>query len=121
MGSAMHLFAECLRRPHAKREDAALFNNRFARSRSLLHFIACGVLGGPEGADLAVWNCWRRASHNPPTFSHDGAFRSWLLRVLIDEALTIRRSGQRQQLGDVTPSTGPGINPQSQTNDVVIT
>ena len=107
MGSAMHLFAECLRGPHAKRKDAALFNNRFARSRSLLHFIACQVLGGPEGAHVAVWNCWRRASHNPPTFSHDGAFRSWLLRVLINEALAIRRFGQRQQLGHERPHPGP--------------
>jgi hypothetical protein len=57
-------------------------------SRGALHFIACRVLGGTEGAELAVLNCWLRASRNPPTFDREGAFRSWLLRILIDEAST---------------------------------
>ena len=83
------------------------FHERFARCRSLLHFIACQVLGGSEAAHVAVWNCWRRASHNPPLFSHDGAFRSWLLRVLINEALAIRSFGQRQQLSSERPHPGP--------------
>jgi hypothetical protein len=76
-------------------EHPAVFEARFSRCRRLLHFIACRVLGGPERADNAVANCWLAASHNPPRFEHEGAFRSWLLRVLIDEALAIVRKNKR--------------------------
>ena len=66
-------------------------NARFSRCRGLLHFIACCVLGGTEGMRDSVQNCWLTASRNPPKFEHEGAFRSWLLRIVIDEALAIRR------------------------------
>jgi len=70
---------------------AEVFAARFSRCRNLLHLIACRVLGGPERADEAIANCLLTGSHNPPVFGFEGAFRSWLLRVLIDEALIIRR------------------------------
>jgi DNA-directed RNA polymerase specialized sigma24 family protein len=38
-----------------------------------------------------VQNCWRAAARNPPKFEHEGAFRAWLLRIAIDEALAIRQ------------------------------
>jgi hypothetical protein len=69
--------------------NSELFNDWFSRCRGTLHFTACRVLGGAEGADLAVQNCWLRASRNPPTFDREGAFRSWLLRILVTEALTL--------------------------------
>ncbi len=75
---------------HAQ-EDPVVFNARFSRCHGLLHFIACHVLGGTEGARDSVQNCWLTASCNPPKFEHEGAFRSWLLRIVIDEALAIRR------------------------------
>ena len=71
------------------REDPSVFRVRFSRCYRLLHFIACRVLGGPEQADDAIENCRRTASRHPPRFEYEGAFRSWLLRVLIDEALAI--------------------------------
>jgi DNA-directed RNA polymerase specialized sigma24 family protein len=70
-------------------EDPAVFHTRFCRCHRLLHFIACRVLGSSERADSAIENCWVRASRNPPRFEYEGAFRSWLVRVLIDEALAI--------------------------------
>jgi hypothetical protein len=73
----------------------ARFEQRFSRCRGLLYFVACGVLDCCDGAEDAVEN-WRiTASRNPSSFEHEGAFRSWLVRVLIDEALVIlrRRSG----------------------------
>jgi DNA-directed RNA polymerase specialized sigma24 family protein len=66
----------------------------FSRCRRLLHFTACRVLGGAEGAELAVQNCWLTASRNRPTLNHEGAFRSWLFRILIDEALAVRREAK---------------------------
>ena len=84
-------------------EDPALFHARFWRSHRLLHFIAGRVLGSFERADDAIENCWLRASRNPLQFEYEGAFRSWLVRVLIDEALTIlsqnQRSAQDQSFG----------------------
>jgi DNA-directed RNA polymerase specialized sigma24 family protein len=72
-------------------EDPAIFIARFSRCHALLHFIACRVLGDTEGAQDSVQNCWLTASRNPPKFQHEGAFRSWLLRIAIDEALAIRQ------------------------------
>ena len=72
-------------------EHPRVFAARFSRCRGLLHFIACRVLGSDERADEAVKNCWRSASRDRPPFEPEGAFRSWLLRILIDEALAILR------------------------------
>src|SRR5215831_10449212 len=79
-------------------EDPAVFHAKFWRFYRLQHLIACRVLGGPERADEAIENCWLRASRNPPRFGYEGAFRSWLIRVLIDEALAIRCQGQETSI-----------------------
>ena len=70
-------------------EDPAIFAARFSRCYRSLQFIGSRVLGGPEGVEDAIDNCWFAASRNPPKFETEGAFRSWLLRLLIDEALAI--------------------------------
>jgi DNA-directed RNA polymerase specialized sigma24 family protein len=75
-------------------EDPDKFRTRFCRCQRLLHFIACRVLGGPERAEAVIDNCWLKASRNPPRFEYEGAFRSWLVRVLIDEALAILHQNQ---------------------------
>jgi DNA-directed RNA polymerase specialized sigma24 family protein len=75
-------------------QHRAIFAERFLRSYRLLHFIACRVLGDDERAPFAVQRCWRAASRNPPHFEYEGAFRSWLVRVLIDQALAILREKQ---------------------------
>jgi DNA-directed RNA polymerase specialized sigma24 family protein len=69
--------------------DFALFDARFWRCYQLLHFIACRILNDPEQAKKAVDNCWHSASVRVPRFEYEGAFRSWLARVLIDEALLL--------------------------------
>jgi DNA-directed RNA polymerase specialized sigma24 family protein len=81
----------------SEEEQSAIFFQRFLRSYRLLDFIACRVLGDEERAPIAVQNCWRTASRNPPHFEYEGAFRSWLVRVLIDEALAIlcEKRGER--------------------------
>jgi len=55
----------------------------------MLYFMACRVLGSPEEVEDAVQSCYLAASRNPPKFENQGAFTSWLLRILIDEALVI--------------------------------
>jgi RNA polymerase sigma-70 factor, ECF subfamily len=80
--------------PKGTQEDTAVFQVRFSRCHRLLHFIAARILRSPEKVDHAIENCWRTASRNPPRFKHESAFRSWLLRVLINEALEIRRQNE---------------------------
>jgi hypothetical protein len=84
------------RLPSQKRpdDDPALFDTRFSRSYRLLHFIAGRILDDPEQAEKAVENCWHSASPRAPHFESEGAFRSWLARVLIDEALLLLREKQ---------------------------
>jgi DNA-directed RNA polymerase specialized sigma24 family protein len=80
-----------------EQERPEIFAQRFLRSYRLLHFIACRVLGDDEIAPIAIQNCWRTASRDSPHFEYEGAFRSWLVRVLIDEALAILCGSQRQK------------------------
>jgi Sigma-70 region 2 len=77
--------------PILPEEDSASFDAAFSRSRKLLYLIACRVLEGSEGAEEAIQNCFFRASRNTPVFEDEAAFRSWLFRVLFDEALLLRR------------------------------
>lgn len=76
-------------------ENRVAFNVNFRRCYRMLHFIACRVLGNPDRAKKAVENCWHTASRYSPRFEYEGAFRSWLLRVLLDEALTLLRESQQ--------------------------
>jgi hypothetical protein len=58
---------------------------------------ACSA--APQGRNLAVQNCRLRASSNPPAFDREGAFRSWLLRILIDEASSFLQQAPPQANG----------------------
>ena len=69
--------------------DSALFDIRYWRCYRLLHFIACRILDDPEQANQAVEKCWHSASARASRFEYEGAFRSRLVRVLIDEALLL--------------------------------
>jgi Sigma-70 region 2 len=61
----------------------------FSRYRRVLSLVAYHVLGSHAEAEIAVQNCVRAVSGNVPRFEHEGAFRSWLVRVLMDEAVAI--------------------------------
>lgn len=82
-----------------QRKERALFQVRFSRCHRLLHFIARCVLGGAEQTEEVIERCRLRASFGPPRFEYEGAFRSWLLRVLIDEAVVVLRRSQEEAGG----------------------
>lgn len=63
---------------------------RASRYRNLLRFVADRVLTNPEEAETAVNNTLFLASQLTPAFGSEGAFRSWLVRVAMDQALAIR-------------------------------
>jgi DNA-directed RNA polymerase specialized sigma24 family protein len=72
-----------------QQEDPRDFEARLSRCRGLLYFVACRVLRSCEGADEAVERCFLTACGDPQEFKYEGAFRSWLVRIVIDEALRI--------------------------------
>ena len=74
--------------------DPKIFEDRFARCRRLLHFLAARILGSQDEAEDVVRNCRAAASRNPPSFESESAFRSWLARILIDEACALLRRKQ---------------------------
>ena len=82
-------------------QERHTFASRFLRSRPLLYTLANRMLGNNEETEIAVQNCLESASYDPPHFESEGAFRSWLVRVLMDEALAILRERRRQRLPQV--------------------
>ena len=81
------------------RQQSVIFEARFSRCHKVLYFLACRVLGSSDQAHEVVENCKITASRNPPTFEYEGAFRSWLVRILIDEALAIVRQRKARAIG----------------------
>jgi DNA-directed RNA polymerase specialized sigma24 family protein len=64
-------------------------DERLPRCDKALHFIARRILADSEMAACAVENCRLKASRNPRGFESEGAFGSWVLRLLINEALSM--------------------------------
>jgi hypothetical protein len=85
-------------RPEHSRPSLETLDVLSARYRRLLSLIAYRVLGNHREAERAVRNCIRTASDRAPRFGDEGAFRSWLARILIDEAVTILHK-QRSLIG----------------------
>lgn len=74
-------------------EGFEIFEDRFSRSRNVLFFLASRILGTTEGAKEAVQNCRTTASICAQAFEREGEFRSWIARILINEALAIKNHG----------------------------
>jgi DNA-directed RNA polymerase specialized sigma24 family protein len=70
-------------------KNPAALDERLLRYRGVLSFVAYHVLSNHEEAEEAVRNCLVSASYNVPRFECEGAFRSWLVRILIDKASLI--------------------------------
>src|SRR5262245_30111892 len=77
-----------------RQERCTAFDARFLRCYGLLQFVAARILGRSEGVADVIEDCRVRASQSPLEFEQEGAFRSWLVRVLIDEALAILRKNR---------------------------
>ena len=85
-------------RPPNSRKQLDNFDEWFSRSHNALQYVAHRILGDYLMVERAVQNCWLRASRNPPRFECEGAFRSWLLRLLIGEALSVLHQDRTEWL-----------------------
>ena len=90
-------------KPLTSREQLDEFHDWFSRCRNTLHFTACLILGSSEMAEYAVMNCRFSAIRKLRSFKSEGAFGSWLLRVLISEALSIRRKCHTERFAGKGP------------------
>ena len=89
-------------------ENSMLFEDRFWLWRDSLFFIAYRVLGDGRAATEAVENCFLAASRNAPKFASDGAFGSWILRILIDEAVLLH-CDQKNRAVDACDQAASGL------------
>src|SRR5258708_1080698 len=71
--------------------DQEAFNVLFSKYRRLLYSLASRVLHSHEEAEDAVQSSSLLAFCKLPSFRHEGAFRSWLVRILVHEAVSILR------------------------------
>ena len=83
--------------PPTYRAEWGTLDEWFLRCRKTLHFIACRILPDSEMAACAVEDCWLKASRNLPSFESEGAFGSWIMRLLISEALSILHRDRTQR------------------------
>jgi RNA polymerase sigma-70 factor, ECF subfamily len=86
--------------------DRGAFDILFARYRPLLYRLAYRIIRNHEESEDAVQNCSLLAYCKLEAFKHEGAFRSWLARILVNEAIAILR--KRKRRGDVPQPTVEG-------------
>jgi RNA polymerase sigma-70 factor (ECF subfamily) len=66
------------------------------------------LFGAGDQADDVVQEAFVRAFGALESFRHSGAFKPWLLRIVVNQALNLRRSGRRDQ-GRVLRAVALGV------------
>jgi len=104
------------------RGDRNAFEILFARYRPILYRLAQRILRNHDESEDAVQNCSLVAFCKMDSFKYEGAFRSWLARILVNEAITILRKRKRiyssenstaEERAEVAESLpDPGPNPE---------
>jgi DNA-directed RNA polymerase specialized sigma24 family protein len=92
-------------------EQSETFATRFTRCEGMLYFVACQILDTGERSDAAITcavetavnNCWHTASRNLEFFDDEGAFRSWLVRILFDQAVMLLAKCKAASPGAAAP------------------
>ena len=97
--------------------DRDAFEILFSRYRPILYRLAQRILCIHEESEDAVQNCSLAAFRKLKSFKYEGAFRSWLARILVNEAITILRKRtyssecsipqERGEAADLLPDPGP--------------
>jgi RNA polymerase sigma-70 factor (ECF subfamily) len=98
------------------------FEILFSRYRPILYRLAQRILHNREESEDAVQNCSLAAFRKLKSFKYEGAFRSWLARILVNEAITIFRKRKRIYLSECSTVQEraeaadsfphPGLNPE---------
>ena len=75
--------------------DRNAFEILFSRYRPILYRLAQRILRNHDESEDAVQNCSLVAFRKMESFKYEGAFRGWLARILVNEAITILRKRKR--------------------------
>jgi RNA polymerase sigma-70 factor (ECF subfamily) len=99
--------------------DRNAFEILFSRYQPILYRLAQRILRNHEESEDAVQNCSLVAFRKMESFKYEGAFRSWVARILVNEAITILRKRkqtysskglipqERMEPADSLPDPGP--------------
>ncbi len=93
---------------HGLQGNQEALNTLFSRYHNLVHAVAYRVLGNREEAEDAVQNGLLLAFSNLQQFKYEGAFRGWLVRIVVNEAITLRRKRNKRPLADAQPHPDKG-------------
>src|SRR5215469_14276126 len=88
--------------------DQKVLDLLLARYRGLLYDLALRILRNHEEAEDAVQSCLLLAYRNLSNVKCEGSFRSWLVRILINEALAIVRKKKSRPAEASAPPSSQG-------------
>jgi len=94
-----------------RRGDAAAFDDIVVRHRREVYVVARRILGSHEDADEAAQEAFLRAWRGLGRFRGEAALRTWLIRIVLNVARTMRarrREARGLEAAEATPSPGPG-------------
>jgi RNA polymerase sigma-70 factor (ECF subfamily) len=92
-----------------QRGDAAAFNDIVREHRREIYLVARRILGSHEDADEAAQEAFVRAWHGLDRFRGDAALRTWLIRIVLNVARSMRRGPERSvSLDDAVEPSDPG-------------
>ncbi len=80
----------------AQRGDFDAYNVLLRHYRDLALGTAFMILGDRQDAEDAVQEAFTRAFRALPRFRPDGAFRAWLMRIVVNQARTVRATTRRE-------------------------
>jgi RNA polymerase sigma-70 factor (ECF subfamily) len=89
--------------------DRTAFEILFSRYRPILYRLAQRILRNHEESEDAVQNCSLVAFRKMETFKYEGAFRGWLARILVNEAITILRRRKRTYSSEYLIPSEPAV------------
>jgi len=91
--------------------DSEAYDEIVGQHRRTVYLVARRILGSHEDADEAAQRAWVRAWKARARFRGDSALRTWLVRIAINVANSMRTGGRRMEnldeLGDL-PDARPG-------------
>ena len=97
----------------AKSGDKTAFEILVVRHERKLLFTAMRITGNREDAEDVVQQTFQKAFVYLPDFEGRSSFSTWLTRIVLNEALMLKRSGRRSR--EVSMDDAPGGNEASTT------
>lgn len=76
--------------------EKAEFNERILEMREMLYRVSYSILQNPYDQDDAVQECIKKALTKRESLRNDGFFKTWIIRILLNECNMIHRKRKRE-------------------------